>query len=337
MICKFVIVILLFFINFNQSTAEKHAGNLKPSDISYIYAIGESLTVGWAVKGMPIEYRGVGFSIGGDKGAITLPNLMMSVPEYPPENLFGMSYGQKMMSIDDKSCFSNYKRCQGNAAINGANIQRASYQVDYLEYFEKINSKSYHFDKWKIITVFSGLSDVVFYNKSVSKGNPTPPLVFRQNFRNLLNKLSDKLGKQFVNVIALPENLLEISKIMNGTSKICKMIDWMDHQPGGIHWVNETKWNDAAKCFNQIIEDEVNNFNENNYSHIFVSIQPFLKKWKPRSDEFEKLDCFHPNLQMEQKVAIALWNSMITDKKDKLEFINLTATIKIPGNDTIFQ
>lgn len=337
MIFNFVIVIFFFFMNLNYSITEKHARNLKPSDISYIYAIGESLTVGWAVKGMPIEYRGVGFSIGGDKGVVTLPNLIMSVPEDPPDNLFGMSYGVKIMSIDDKSCFSNYKSCQGNAAINGANIHRASYQVDYLEFFEKIYAKSYNFDGWKIITVFSGLSDVVFYNKSVSKGNPTPPLVFRKHFRNLLNKLSDKLGKQFVNVVALPENLFEISKIMNSKSKICKIIDWMDHQPGGINWVNETKWNNAAKLFNLIIEDEVNNFNENNYSQIFVSIQPFLKNWIPKSDEFEKLDCFHPNLQMEQNLAISLWNSMITDKKHKLNFINLTATIKIPGNNTFFQ
>merc|ERR1712063_41252 len=48
--------------------------DLRPNDIKVMMAVGDSITTGFGILGALNETRGRSFSMGGDAGAITLPN-----------------------------------------------------------------------------------------------------------------------------------------------------------------------------------------------------------------------------------------------------------------------
>ena len=70
---------------------------LRPGDVQVVAALGDSITAGVGARANSVldifkEYRGVSFSIGGDKTwreYVTLPNILKNFNS----NLYGQSYG----------------------------------------------------------------------------------------------------------------------------------------------------------------------------------------------------------------------------------------------------
>jgi phospholipase B1 len=71
-----------------RASPPKDAHDLRPDDIKVVMALGDSITAAYGAKGLEgrepgkdfvkdsYEHRGVSFSIGGEEGAVTLPNLI---------------------------------------------------------------------------------------------------------------------------------------------------------------------------------------------------------------------------------------------------------------------
>jgi phospholipase B1 len=89
-----------------RSTKPTSVRDLRPDDIKVIGALGDSITAGFAATGLkdpskPIdissifEQRGVSWSIGGDKGAITVANYFKS---YNPK-IVGASVGEHIANL----------------------------------------------------------------------------------------------------------------------------------------------------------------------------------------------------------------------------------------------
>jgi len=64
-----------------------------------------------------------------------------------------------------------------------------------------------------------------------------------------------------------------------------------------------------------------------------VVIQPFTTRVNATGFDITNLstlDCFHPSLKSHKEFAIATWNSLLTPKKDKLDYFDKNIPFKCP-------
>ena len=142
------------------------------------------------------EYRGVSFSIGGDPGAITLPNLINSVKS--TVKLVGPSVGSLAQPQLKTTCTGADVEhvCRLNAAVDGSDLQDLrDLQVGYLR--DTLSNAPWAANisiskDWKLLTIFSGLDDVVFYNATDPTKQSTNTTLFAANLDHLLQA---RLGK----------------------------------------------------------------------------------------------------------------------------------------------
>lgn len=286
--------------------------DLRADDIRLVMSIGESMSAGFGLKNLPNEYRGLAFSAGGDPGAMTMPNLLRSAGNNALllGDSRGVHYG---IHTSDDGCEppSDTQVCRLNAAVDGANMARSLRQVDYLDAQIHSNSSNYtkYADDWKLLTLFSGLSDCVFYNETDSTHSPTPVEVVRSNFRALMSQVRKRIGHVFVNVIALPTQISKAGEVIKNRGE-CKLFIELS-KAGQTKWTDYSLWDGAAKAINKMLAEEVKAIQNLNDPTFYASLQTFMVGFDPATETLEKLDCIHPNQESEAAMSVALWNSMI--------------------------
>jgi hypothetical protein len=171
---------------------------LHPGNIKVVMALGDSISAGFAIKGLPVEYRGLVYSIGGDEyisdfgwtKAVTIPNILKI---YNPD-LQGQATGETEPFTKGEDL---------DAAIVEAKIGDIPPQITYLVntlksslYAGKIDFEN----DWKLLTLFIGANNLCICCHNDSRGTPE---YFEQNLRSILTTIQQTIPRTFVNVLTI--------------------------------------------------------------------------------------------------------------------------------------
>jgi lysophospholipase L1-like esterase len=140
-----------------SATKPTNVNALRPADINVVMALGDSLTAAngaGATDALQIllQYRGLAFAAGGDKGLdehITVPNVLL---KYNP-NLFGQSYGIGASDVWNIA----YLNMGYPGAESGDLAGQANQLVGLLQqHSDKIDLQN----DWKLLNIFIGGNDL---------------------------------------------------------------------------------------------------------------------------------------------------------------------------------
>ena len=306
----------------NALPSATNVHELRPTDIRVIGAIGDSMTAAFFAKvtGIPdllpsfidkhsLEYRGVSWSIGGDSGVTTLPNL---IKHYNP-SLSGYSV---------KTGKEGTSNAAYNFAVSGAVASDLLSQAQLL--VNRIRSDNLE-NEWKVITVFIGGNDLCAICKDKIKYSKEN---FYKHLVSAIDKLSE-LKKVFVNLV----QTVEISKVATLPSLGCKINKKLIQIFGRCPCVDEDLTVQQREYIEEIIKVEIH------YKELFsgrddfvVVVQPFSGKTtiptvNPTS--YFAPNCFHLSQKGHLQASVALWNNMLEPVGSKTEFL-VNQQIKCP-------
>jgi len=298
-----------------RSEPPSNVRDLRIDDFAVIMAMGDSMSAGFNAgpdgKTDMKEHRGVSFSIGGDAGAITLPNFISSVKRNG--ELVGPAVGMLSQPQFKATCAGQDidDVCRLSAAVDGSDLQDLiDLQVGYLN--RTLHTASWAANvsvtrDWKLLTIFSGLDDTVFYNASDPTKQPTSLDLLAANLEQLLQAIHRALPRTYVNLMMLPE-LFDPSVTTSGLS--CKFFKWYSEH-AGIHWTATNEWISTIKSYNTIYMETAARWKSKQLDDFAVVLQPFMQNAPLTKQDMDTLDCFHPNLASHQGMALGLWNNML--------------------------
>eukprot|EP00747_Dinoflagellata_sp_TGD_P076796 gnl/TRDRNA2_/TRDRNA2_159306_c0_seq2.p1 gnl/TRDRNA2_/TRDRNA2_159306_c0~~gnl/TRDRNA2_/TRDRNA2_159306_c0_seq2.p1 ORF type:complete len:169 (+),score=21.42 gnl/TRDRNA2_/TRDRNA2_159306_c0_seq2:57-509(+) len=128
----------------------------------------------------------------------------------------------------------------------------------------------------------------------------------RSNVRKLLMLVRTKIPKVFVNVIGFPTKFrvqFERSISCYAYKKLSDVLGWDD---------KSVTFEVAGKAFNSILKKEAHAARTDTFYPVF---QPFLIDHAIGKDMTEALTCFHMTKPFSEKVAVGLWNAMLSPGK----------------------
>lgn len=276
------------------------------SDIELLLAAGDSITLGWALRGSPVNVIGASFSEGADDHVTTLPNIFKR---------FGVAVQGGSRGWVANNVFSRPSQCSGreslvhchlNAAMDGAKLKNLPGQIAYLN-DTLLNQYGGMADKWKMLTLFVGLGDVFFGD---AHNNPTPPSTFASQYENVLFMLQ-RWDRLFVNVILLPEHAYDIVDLLN-SSKLCRSVYRALHSNMfHLNWTSPDTWKTSLEAYNRVIVGVVNEANVATRNRVVFSVRSNLKDLVLTYDDVEHFDCFHPDANLSALMAVNLWNEIV--------------------------
>jgi len=279
--------------------------NLRPGNIKIVMAMGDSITCGMSAKDTSIlsmkEYRGLAYSIGGDSGVTTLPNLLKPylATGYP----IGLSTG-----VGSRTMATNGLNAAISGAINSDMMSQATWLVQQLKANTKININT----DWKLLTIWIGSNNLcdVCDNANNNNGNN-----FETQLTNALQYLYINVPRLFVNLVAN----LEISTMYNINSGACGLLHSIacgcvgSSNANNRALVASTGKDYVARAYT--IAQRFTNLNNQTFA---VVVQPFLTQTViTERAQLSAADCFHPSAPSHQVAAIALWNNLFTPAATK--------------------
>ncbi|XP_067940985.1 phospholipase B1, membrane-associated-like [Watersipora subatra] len=290
---------------------------LRPEDIDVVAAIGDSITAGCgsnalAAPGILREWRGLSWSIGGDKsideGVFTIPNMLK---KFNPK-VKGFSTGT--IPVFSQGIFT--KKAGLNMAVSGAKAGNILTQAKNL--VKKMSEGNpvpvdIHND-WKLVTLFIGGNDLCAYCKDEDAYSHA---TYQHHLNETLNYLRDNLPRTLVNVVPMLD-LTQLSE-MNG-ELVCGLLHRLFCKCGSYPTSDVARQvlvQEAVEYSESIIDliDKENSFDRGD--DFTVVAQPFLvnqrlpstASGKPDLSYFAP-DCFHFSVRGHATSAQALWNNM---------------------------
>jgi len=286
---------------------------LHPGNIKVVMALGDSISAGFAMKGFPVEYRGLVFSVGGDEyisdfedtKAVTIPNILKF---YNP-NLQGQATGETIP-------FTQGDYLDG--AIVEAKIEDIPAQVQYLintlksaEYSGTIDFNN----DWKLLTLFIGANNLCICCHNDSRGTPE---YFEQNLRSILTTVQKNIPRTFVNIIGI----FNISGVWDAGQQFdyCRLL-WDGITIGECPCLlkfgaaERQSMDDHSVLYNQVAAKVASDFASQNNPNFTVVVQPGISGYNISyfgADFLSELDCFHPNLSANEAFTLSIWNNMLT-------------------------
>jgi len=314
---------------------------LHPGNVKVIMTAGDSVSAGVGMKGLPMEYRGLVFSIGGDEyesdfgytKALSLPNFLLN---YSP-NLQGQAYGETILFT---------KGSYLDAAVSQSKVDAIPDQIAYLINTMKSDyySGSINFQQdWKILTIMIGFNNLCIGCGGRPDGTPT---YYEQQLRQIMTIIRNNIPRVFVNLIGL----FPISGVwtVGQQYEYCRLL-WggisnsecpcllKNGDPGRV-------WMDAnVPLYNAAMQRVATDFSsqktgDKNFTVVF---QPGISAFNITyfgENFLSGLDCFHPALPGDEGFALAIWNNMLTPpplKKTTLDPNNLNFVC--PDANSVFQ
>jgi len=309
---------------------------LHPGNFKVVMAMGDSISAGFAMIGIPpedlVEWRDYVFSTGGASDAFSIPNILSN---YNP-NIQGASQSWTWPHINP------WKDGQWlDAAVSHASVQDCYSQVDYLVYNIKTNYPTINFETdWKLLTLFIGANNLCGACEGRAESKPK---YFGDNLKQVLTQIEQKLPRTFVNLVTI----FNISGV---------------YYAGQDYWYCEAVWHlikhecycvetgkkpdlqimdDYAMQYNEISMNLAKEFAGKNNPNFTVVVQPGLSGiqiQKFGEAYLSNLDCFHPSLCANQAFTYQIWNNMLTPVGQKLTTPDLkNLKIKCPTSGTYVQ
>uniref|UniRef100_A0A914WBS5 Phospholipase B1, membrane-associated n=1 Tax=Plectus sambesii TaxID=2011161 RepID=A0A914WBS5_9BILA len=301
---------------------------VRPADIKVIAGIGDSLTAGNGAGATSFidvikQYRGLAFTIGGDKGLenhVTIPNILL---KFNP-TLIGQSHG--IGRVDEAN------KTQLNVAFPGAKSKdlprEAQELVRKIVTHRRINALT----DWKLITIFIGANDICFMcqeskKKSLSIQN------YEKNLRQAIQILHAGLTRVIVNIVGMFQ--MQILRIIHNKEHKCK----------GYHEmicdcavVKSFDMGAACRSYQKAEMDLQTEALFEDREDFTVVLQPYLfdTDAPPLTSEgkvdlsFFAEDCLHFSQYGHAVAAKGLWNNMMQPVDRKSTSMNLTNAAAIP-------
>jgi len=314
--------------------------DLHPSDIKVVMAMGDSITAAFGIMGSWNESRGHSFSMGGDDGAVTLPNILKV---FNP-SLVGYSTGDSAAEVcHGVSCpgLHFYPDQDGNnAAKSGSMIfDMVSLQLNYL--IRQVNQKP-NMDvaqDWKVLTIMIGANDLCAscaFNLSYLS-----PDDYENNLMGTIERIRTSLPRTFVNLVPgfnisqAYDLSVRSSRCHNVSRPLFISCDCLfDPAAGAVRQAIDAQ----MSLFNQRAVNVATYYQRKAYDNFAVVVQPFPNNTHisdlPTSF-LSRLDCFHPSRLGQEALAIALWNSMLTPAAYKQSYLNMSDTPICPTASTL--
>ncbi|XP_061609687.1 phospholipase B1, membrane-associated-like isoform X1 [Phyllopteryx taeniolatus] len=294
---------------------------LRPADIKVVGAVGDSTTAGTGAKAKNLlqlsrEYKGVSWSIGGDRTldtVTTLPNILRKFNSA----LKGFSKGQG-------------SRQKGfNMAAAGAKTSDIPNQIQALIKAMR-EHKEVNFDKdWKLLTIFVGGNDLCHY---CNDQNNLSPSNYSRNLMLALDKLYHEVPRLLVNLVEIMQidTLKQVKKNTLGCSLLQRT-----SCPCVINPTENSPEIEEVKRINLEYQAEIHNLisgsRYDGKEDFAVVLQPFLhNSFIPFIGEGEadttlfSVDCFHISERAHAEMSIALWNNMLEPVGRKQAYNNFT-------------
>jgi len=298
-----------------------NVNNLRPGNIKVVMAMGDSISAAMSAKDSTFlslkEYRGLSYSIGGDSGVTTMPNILKA---YVPQGyLIGPSTG-----IGERTMKTNGLNGAVSGAINKDLLSQAQYLVGQLKANSAININT----DWKVLTLWIGSNNLC----DVCKDNAN------NNVDNYEQKVTEALEYLYANVPRLFVNLvvnLDITQLDNINSGLCGMLHSIACSCVTSD-ANRAKVLAANLAYQQRAPVIAQKFASRNNPEFTVVVQPFLTDTLIlERSELSAADCFHPSAYSHSVAATALWNNMITPAAQKKTAWSLTDTPLCASADTL--
>lgn len=285
-----------------------------PTDVRLMLAAGDSVSLAWAEGGLPLEYLGHGFSVGGDPDATTLFSLFRDAGA----NVSGASVGTRWHDVlqPARVCSDREaaEHCRLNGAVDGARVADIGRQLEYLEtQMARLYPSSAH--QWKVLTLFVGLSDAAF--AADPAGGPTPVARFEDAYAETLRRIG-RWNATFVNTLLLPVNASAFLRVARGSVE-CSAVETLMHTPSfPWKWTDSHTWAATLGGYNAAIGRVAARQNgaRTHATDPYFAVQRFMERFVPERAGVDTLDCFHPNAATRRAMAVALWNNMVGPKAE---------------------
>uniref|UniRef100_UPI0037E7CE66 phospholipase B1, membrane-associated-like n=1 Tax=Semicossyphus pulcher TaxID=241346 RepID=UPI0037E7CE66 len=316
-----------------SNTVPTSAHRIRPADIKVVAALGDSLSTGFGAKAKSLlqlktEYRGVAWSIGGDKNLETVTTIPNILKKFNPK-VIGMSKGQGKWQTGF------------NVAVSGAKVSGIPGQVRRLIDIMRNDSKVDFKNDWKLVTLFIGGNDLCQYCNDRASLSP-------QNYSHHMMTSLDMLYKEVPRVIVNVMEILEIEGLrrIKRDSLGCNVLQQFVC-PCFLFPGEDSPELAEVKRINRELQTETEKLvyggRYDGREDFAVVAQPFFQNTvvpvnadaKPDDTYFSE-DCFHFSERGHADMATSLWNNMLEPvgkKQTYNNFRNSRNSIKCPTEE----
>ncbi|TPX32547.1 hypothetical protein SmJEL517_g04399 [Synchytrium microbalum] len=331
-----------------RSAAPTSVHALNIGDFKVIAALGDSMTAAFAAKNtrplgvIPLEDRGISFSMGGDSDAVTVANL---IRHFQPE-LVGTSTGSQVAEIctSDRcpTVIRNVNQDGLNGALSGAVVATLQTELEYIQ-TEILRRDDIDFvHDYKLINILIGANDLCS-GCSAFNNHPTPD-EYQEMLTSVLDNIRSNIPRVLVNVILQ----FNVSQVWDLTHNIpsCQA-----KRAGGLVFEctcaflgkdnSRRQMDDLAYEYRQRARNVVASYTRDDPSFGVILDPGFegieLKSWP--LDMLSTADCFHPSGLAHSTMARSVWNNLFRKQEEKstnIDVANLPA-IYCPTADDIIH
>ncbi|XP_067875649.1 phospholipase B1, membrane-associated isoform X2 [Heterodontus francisci] len=288
---------------------------LRPADIKVIAALGDSITAGSGAGSKPnnlldvlTQYRGLSWSIGGDKNITTVTTLANILREFNP-SLVG--YSTDTGRQDTPQSFLNQ-------AVAGAIAADLMMQVRTLLKLLKNDSRINFQEDWKMITLFIGGNDLCEFCEDPNNYTPDN---FTNSIQEVLDILHNEVPRAFVNMVTVL-NILPLRELFTDTRVKCPLFLLKLLCACVINPQDNSIELEKLQALNRKYQERthllVGSGRYDTREDFTVVIQPFLediempynKDGLPDKTYFSP-DCFHFSWKGHSQAARGLWKNLL--------------------------
>jgi phospholipase B1 len=298
---------------------------VRPADIQYMGAMGDSLTAANGAKatnifGLLTQNRGVAWSIGGDANldsVITLPNIMRKFNS----QIVGPSTGNG----DETKPNANFNVAKAGA-VSADMPKQAQSLVDKME--KALGAK--FSTEWKLVTFFIGGNDLCAYCKDVNRYSVAN---YKSNIEQALNILHSKMPRTIVNFVTVL-NVAELEDLNEGLQ--CKAMQGFLCDCA-VNKNTREQVRIANLEYQRVTNALIDSGKYDTKTDFTIIRQPFMEHMKVPltpaglSDfSYFAPDCFHFSKKGHEAAAVELWNNMMEPVGKKTTVWNLLDTLHCP-------
>ncbi|KAJ8009356.1 hypothetical protein DPEC_G00088040 [Dallia pectoralis] len=318
-------------------TSPTSVHKLRPGDIKVVAALGDSNTAAVGAKAKNVlqvntEYKGVSWSIGGDRDLDTVTTLPNILKKFNP-SLSGFSTGQSFLQ---KKGF--------NMAVSGAKAYDIPAQVQALIKAMKDDKKMNFEQDWKLITLLVGARDLCDYCMDQSNLSPKN---YSKHLRLSLDMLYKEVPRVMVNVVEVME--LNLLRSVKKNDLVCSFLqrnacpcilnpEDNSLELAEVRRINQEYQMETERLVSRGGYDGREDFTVEVQPYLQNSFVPFIGDGKPDLSFFS-VDCFHISERAHAEMAVALWNNMLEPVGMKQYYNNFTydrTKISCPSEDQPF-
>jgi len=298
---------------------------LRPGDIQVVAALGDSVTAGVGARANSVldifkEYRGVSFSVGGEKTwreYITLPNIL----ELFNPNLYGQSYGITRVGSRETSGY--------NFAVSGSTSIELAGQARRLVQAMRRDPWIDFYADWKMVTIIIGHNDACTHVCNSTLGvdlfEDASPASYARNIQAALDILQRNLPRTFVNLVPIAD----VTMVLDLLDKpiYCYPLHWYLcpclFDPKFSMKLSKPQMKRVLSSYMSELTSLIATGRYETTTDFTVVVQPSLvngllpRQWndlyKARLPDLSYLapDCFHFSQKLHALVGRSLWNNLL--------------------------